>query len=190
MFSGERCLNGEALILADVLFRRCQNLTRGRNRKSCRATLTAMFSRLCPDLERESPGRHPSSSLSEWFYRNHWLRRRWSVWDASTGGRGRLGLLFPLSLSKDFLQALSFNSHASAGSLGHLLREFDPVHSHTHRIRPSWSRLSVFLKRRRFHFSQRMREAGHPAIPSDPRHRPARPSSVQQFSASLSSLCA
>jgi hypothetical protein len=41
-------------------------------------------------------------------------------------------LLFPLALSKDFLQALSLNSHASAGSLGHLLRKFDPVHSHTH----------------------------------------------------------
>jgi hypothetical protein len=39
-------------------------------------------------------------------------------------------LLFPLTLSKDFLQALSFNCHASTGSLGHLVREFDPVHSH------------------------------------------------------------
>jgi hypothetical protein len=53
-------------------------------------------------------------------------------------------LLFPLSFSKDFLQALSFNSHTSAGGLGHLLSEFDPVHSHTDRIRPSWSRLSMF----------------------------------------------
>jgi hypothetical protein len=44
-------------------------------------------------------------------------------------------LLFPLTLGKDFLQALSFNSHASTGGLGHPLREFDPVHSHTRRIR-------------------------------------------------------
>jgi hypothetical protein len=57
-------------------------------------------------------------------------------------------LLFPLTFSKDFLQALSFNSHASAGSLGHLLREFDPVHSHSRRIGPSWSRWPVFLKGR------------------------------------------
>ena len=38
-----------------------------------------------------------------------------------------LGLLFPLALCEDFQQALSFNSHASAGSLGHLLRKFDPA---------------------------------------------------------------
>jgi hypothetical protein len=41
-------------------------------------------------------------------------------------------LPFPLTLSKDFLQALSFDSHASAGSLGHLLREFKPVHRHSY----------------------------------------------------------
>jgi drug/metabolite transporter superfamily protein YnfA len=41
-------------------------------------------------------------------------------------------LLFPPVLSKNFLQALSFNGHASAGSLGHLLREFKPVHSHSY----------------------------------------------------------
>jgi hypothetical protein len=45
-------------------------------------------------------------------------------------------LLFPLRLIKDFLQALSFNSHPSAGSLGHPLREFDPVHSHIHMDTP------------------------------------------------------
>jgi hypothetical protein len=33
-------------------------------------------------------------------------------------------LLFALTLSKDFLQALPFNGDASAGSLGHLLCEF------------------------------------------------------------------
>jgi hypothetical protein len=48
-----------------------------------------------------------------------------------------LGLLFLPTLSKDFLQALSFDSHASAGGLCHFLREFDPVHSHAYRIRAS-----------------------------------------------------
>ena len=53
----------------------------------------------------------------------------------SFNGRERkLRLLFPLTLSKDFLQALSFNGHTSASSFGHLLREFDPVHCHGYRI--------------------------------------------------------
>jgi hypothetical protein len=41
-------------------------------------------------------------------------------------------MLLVLSLTKDFLQALSFNRYASTRGLGHLLREFDPVHSHSH----------------------------------------------------------
>jgi hypothetical protein len=74
-------------------------------------------------------------------------------------------LLFPLALSKDFLQALSFNSHASAGGLGHLLREFNPVHSHIHRIRPSWSRLSAFFEEEATPL--RAKEAGSVELPGN-----------------------
>src|SRR6202035_5208494 len=40
-----------------------------------RATSTAMFSRLRPDLVWESLGRHPSSSLSKLSCRTHWPQR-------------------------------------------------------------------------------------------------------------------
>ncbi len=74
-------------------------------------------------------------------------------------------LLFPLALCKDFLQALSFNSHSRTSGLGHLLREFEPVHSHGYRI----------LHRRRFAnvidpdsiaptLSQRTRKDGAPGL--------------------------
>lgn len=38
--------------------------------------------------------------------------------------------LLPLALGEDFLQALSLKSYSRTSGLGHLLREFEPVHSH------------------------------------------------------------
>jgi hypothetical protein len=38
--------------------------------------------------------------------------------------------LLPLLLGENFLQPFSISSHLSAGTLGHLLCDFDPVHSH------------------------------------------------------------
>jgi hypothetical protein len=43
-------------------------------------------------------------------------------------------LRFPLALGKDLLQPFPFNSNAGAGSAGHLLGDFKPVHSHGYRI--------------------------------------------------------
>jgi hypothetical protein len=45
-----------------------------------------------------------------------------------------LRLLVALTLSKDLLQALLFNSDSGAGGLSHFLRDFKPVHGHDYRI--------------------------------------------------------
>jgi hypothetical protein len=42
--------------------------------------------------------------------------------------------LLPLLLGENFLQPFSISSHLSAGTLGHLLCDFDPVHSHGYKI--------------------------------------------------------
>jgi len=87
---------------------------------------------------------------------------------------GFLGGLLTCAFRKDFPQTFAVNRKLRPRIFCHLPCDFDPVHTHTHRIRPSWSRLSVFLKSRRSHFSQRRREAGHWAgLPTHEVQRPA-----------------
>jgi hypothetical protein len=82
-----------------------------------------------------------------------------------------LGGLLACAFRLDFPQAFAVDCKLRPRIFCHLLRDFDPVHSHAHRIRPSRSRLSVFLKRRRSHFSlritqQRNRGPGRPWLAS------------------------
>jgi hypothetical protein len=41
-----------------------------------------------------------------------------------------LRLLLIPAFSQDFLQSLSFDGYSSPGSLGHLLRDFEPTRGH------------------------------------------------------------
>jgi hypothetical protein len=88
----------------------------------------------------------PTSRKGVWFPGTVCSSDKNKVWLGSL--RVRRGLrrgLLPLP-GQNLPQPFSISSHPRAGGLGHLLREFDSVHSHTRRIRPSWFRWSVFLR--------------------------------------------
>lgn len=81
---------------------------------------------------------------SVWFSQSRLHQRQES---ASVGSlRARSGLrrgLLPLALSENFPQPFSVGRHARPRRLSHLIGEFNPVHSHTQRIRP-FSVVGVF----------------------------------------------